>query len=71
MYQEIKNNARTAVKELLEVSGLRAGEILVIGCSSSEIVGGVIGKNSSTDAADAVFKGAMEGLEGSGVYLCA
>ena len=71
MYQQIKNDVCKATKELLAISNIKAGDILVIGCSSSEIIGGVIGKNSSTDAADAVFKGAMEGLSNSGVYLCA
>ena len=41
--QLIKQQAETAVRELLEASALRAGDILVIGCSSSEIVGETIG----------------------------
>ena len=47
MYEEIKETAKKAVLELIEASGIKAGEILVVGCSSSEIVGGVIGKGST------------------------
>ena len=45
--QIVGEQARAAVNELISVSGIRAGEILVVGCSSSEIVGGHIGKDSS------------------------
>ena len=61
--------AETAVRELLEVSGLRPGEILVIGCSSSEIVGGQIGKNSSLEAAMAVYRAVAPVIREAGVYL--
>ena len=35
----ITAESRQAVQELLAAAGLRAGDIFVIGCSSSEIVG--------------------------------
>lgn len=71
MYEEIKNDAVKAVTELIEVSGIGRGEMLVVGCSSSEIVGGHIGKNSSVDAANAVFEGIYPLLCERGIYLCA
>ena len=37
--EEIRKQTEEAVREFLEVAGLRRGELLVIGCSSSEIVG--------------------------------
>ena len=36
---EISRQSRQAVEELLNAANLRAGDIFVIGCSSSEIVG--------------------------------
>ena len=39
MIIEIMDEAKTAVEELIEVSGIGAGDILVIGCSTSEIIG--------------------------------
>ena len=41
--QEIKSAASTLITELLDSVSLRAGDILVIGCSSSEILGSKIG----------------------------
>lgn len=67
----IKQQARTALTELLGLAGFRAGDILVAGCSSSEIVGGHIGKNSSLEAARAVFEGIYPGLMEAGVFLAA
>ena len=57
MYEEITAQARQAVTELVDAAGLRAGELLVIGCSSSEMVGARIGKGSSMEAAQAALDG--------------
>ena len=57
MYEEITAQARTAVTELLEQAKLKPGALLVIGCSSSEMVGSRIGKGSSEEAAKAAFEG--------------
>mgnify|MGYP000724314159 CR=1 FL=1 len=38
--EELAAEAQRAVEELIEVSGCRAGQVLVVGCSTSEIVGG-------------------------------
>ncbi len=71
MLETIKAQAAEAVKELIEVAGLRAGDLLVIGCSSSEIVGEHIGKGSSLDAAQAVYQGVAPILREKGIYLAA
>ena len=70
-YDEIKRAAEAALTELLEVAELRAGDIFVVGCSSSEIVGSVIGKGSVPDAARAVFEGIYPKLKERGIYLAA
>ena len=69
MLSNIKKQAKQAVTELIEISGIKSGDILVIGCSSSEIMGGDIGKASSMDAAKAVFDGIYPILKG--IYLAA
>jgi len=71
MYEEIKKQSREAVTELIEMSGLRGGQILVVGCSSSEIVGEKIGKGSVPEAAKAVFEGIYPVLKEKGIYLAA
>ena len=69
MYEEITSQARQAVTELLEQAKLRPGKILVIGCSSSEMVGGRIGKDSSLEAAQAAFAGIYPVLQEAGIHL--
>lgn len=68
---EIKQNARIAVSELLEKAALQAGEVLVIGCSSSEIVGETIGHGSSFETALAVFEEIYPLLRQKEIYLAA
>lgn len=71
MYKKIQQDAITAVSEILEKSDLKSGQILVIGCSSSEIVGGNIGKASSPEAAKAVLEAVYPMLKEKGIYLAA
>ena len=61
-YAKLTAQARQATEELLEAAHLETGDIFVVGCSSSEIMGGHIGKDSSMEAAAAVL---------AGVYLAA
>ncbi len=67
----IKQQAKSAVSELLSVAGLHKGDILVVGCSSSEIVGETIGHGSSLEAAEAVFEAIYPILKEQGIYLAA
>ena len=71
MFEEITQQARQALLELLDAAGLKDGDLLVIGCSSSEIVGERIGKGSSMEAAQAVFAGVYPVLKERGIYLAA
>ena len=69
MYEEITAQARTVVTELLEQAKMHPGDLLVIGCSSSEMVGEKIGKGSSMDAAQAAFAGIWPVLKEQGIEL--
>lgn len=69
MYEEITKQANTVVTELLEQAKLKPGSLLVIGCSSSEMVGQRIGKGSSMEAAQAAFKGIYPVLQENGIHL--
>ena len=60
----------TAVmKELGERAKLKAGDIVVVGCSTSEIIGSKIGTNSSPDVARIVFKAIYEYANKMGWHL--
>ena len=70
-YEEIKEQAHDACMELIDIAHLSTGDILVVGCSSSEIKGQHIGKGSDIDAAKAVYEGIMPLLKQRGIYLAA
>ena len=69
IYLDIARDAEAALRELIEVSHLAAGQLLVIGCSSSEMVGQRIGKNSSMEAALALRDAVMPILAEKGILL--
>ena len=69
--KQIEQEARQAVTELLAQAKLRKGDVFVVGCSSSEIVGGHIGKDSSLEAAQAVYAGIAPVLAEQGIWLAA
>ena len=71
MFEEIKNQAAAAAAELCETAGLKEGDILVVGCSSSEICGTRIGSGSNMDAAAAAFAGIYEVTQKKGIRLAA
>ncbi len=71
MMQEIRQAARIAVEELIKEADLKAGQILVVGCSSSEILGETIGHGSSLEAAETVFDALYPLLQEKGIYLAA
>ena len=69
MYEDIRQQAEQAVSELLAQAKLQPGQVLVIGCSSSEMVGQRIGKGSSMQAAQAAWTGMAPVLAQNGIRL--
>ncbi|MBB5219797.1 uncharacterized protein (TIGR01440 family) [Treponema rectale] len=66
---EIKNQVTSVINELLDAHPQKEGSIFVIGCSSSEICGGTIGKNSSEETGRAVFEAAKSVLDKYGLFI--
>ncbi len=67
----IREEAIAVIEELIEVSGIGKGDILVIGCSSSEIVGETFGHGSSLEAAQETFSAIYPILKEKDIYLAA
>jgi len=67
----IENQVKTALSELCELSKIQAGDIVVIGCSTSEVDGGVIGHNSNVDLGSVIFNAANQVLLERGAFLAA
>ena len=71
MNTEFKNQAYAAAKELIALSGLKAGGLLAVGCSSSEIAGEKIGTHSAPEVGRQVAEGILAACREAGVYLAA
>lgn len=67
----IGDEAYRAAKEVIAEAGLKEGQILVVGCSTSEVGGAGIGTFSSPELAEYVFGGIYQATEEAGVYLAA
>ena len=62
-YEAIYEAAGAAMSELLERANPARGSLVVVGCSSSEIMGSNIGKGSTPEAAQAVYNAITPLLE--------
>ena len=71
MLETITAQAKAAAEQLLAVSKLSTGDIVVVGCSTSEVGGHAIGTDSVLEVAEAVFDGLYPVLQRAGVYLAA
>lgn len=67
--QEIHQQTALAAEELLECAQLEPGEILVVGCSTSEVQGADIGSFGSVDVAEAILSSLIEAAGQKQVFL--
>ncbi len=68
--EKVYEQASAAIDELFAAADtLKRGDILVIGCSTSEIVGKRIGSGSSVEAAKAVMDAVLPKIKARGLYL--
>lgn len=68
---KIIEETRAVVTEFIENAKLKAGDIVVIGCSSSEVTGGVIGKSSSPETGKVLFETINDVLSEHGISIAA
>lgn len=65
----IYEQTKAAVAELCEKARLKAGNIVVVGCSTSEVVGAKIGTNSNPDVAGEIFQALFDYTKSKGLFL--
>ena len=68
---EIKLQAAQAAQALIEKANLHKGQIVVIGCSTSEICGSRIGTDSQPEVAKEVFDTIYDIFSEKGIYIAA
>lgn len=69
MFDELKKTAEAAARELIEIAKLEPGDLMVVGCSSSEIGGHKIGSDSNEEIAGAVFSGIYGVAKEKNIFL--
>ena len=67
----IREQAFKAADEICEAGKLTSGQLFVVGCSTSEVLGEKIGTHYSMDVAKALYSGIAEALSKRGVLLAA
>lgn len=65
----IYEQTTAVVSELYEKAKLKKGSIIVVGCSTSEVVGSTIGTNSNVEVAGEIFKALHDYTKSKEVYL--
>ena len=71
MNNELSRQARAVIEELIDKAKLKSGDIVVVGCSTSEIIGDKIGTNSSPDTAKIVFEAIYDYAKEKNIYIAA
>lgn len=69
--KDIYTNSYNAAKELIEIADLKSGDVVVIGCSTSEVIGERIGTSGTVEVAQEIFNGINTALSEKGIYIAA
>lgn len=71
LLEKLEQESYEAASEILEAAKVKKGNLFVVGCSTSEVLGSKIGTASSPEAAQAVFAGIYRAAREHEVYLAA
>lgn len=69
MADSIYQQTKAVVEELGKKANLKTGNILVVGCSTSEVLGAKIGTNSNPETAKEIFQALNDYATAQGIYL--
>lgn len=71
MFDYISKQANQIINELISLSKVKSGDIIVVGCSSSEVIGHKIGTDSSPDVAKAIVNAILPVIREHNMFLAA
>ena len=66
--QEVEQQVISILNELVADGRVHKGNLLVIGCSTSEVIGEQIGKAGAPEVAEAIFRGVMMATRELGIH---
>ena len=70
-YREAAAQLEKDIRYLAKAAGLKPGATMVLGCSTSEVVGHNVGSWSTPEVANAIFEGLNSVFAPMGVYIAA
>ena len=68
---QVKEESADAARQLADAAKLHKGQLVVVGCSTSEVVGHNVGSWSTPEVANAIFEGLNSVFAPMGVYIAA
>ena len=69
--EELRRAVTAAAEELCDIAKLKAGQIMVVGCSTSEVCGTKIGTGSVPEIGKQIVEALLEVLTPRGIFLAA
>ncbi len=71
LFWQVQSEAAKAAQQLMDEAHLHEGQIVVVGCSTSEVVGKRVGSWSTPEVAQAIFNGLNSVFAPQGIYIAA
>lgn len=71
LIMKIESEAAAAARELASAAHLRSGQIVVVGCSTSEVIGKNLGSWSTPEIGEAIYRGLNSVFSPLGVFIAA
>ncbi len=69
LVEKIRQQVEAAAEELIEAAEPKRGQVFVVGCSTSEVLGNKIGTTGSLEAAKVIFDALRKVTSAHGLYL--
>ena len=69
--EQIRSDAKKVAEELVEKAHLSKGQIVVVGCSTSETLGNNLGSHSVPEVGKALFEALQSVFKPLGIYIAA
>ena len=69
LVEKIRQQVEAAAEELIEAAEPKPGQVFVVGCSTSEVLGNKIGTAGSLEAAKGIFDALRKVTSAHGLYL--
>lgn len=71
LQNKIRQQSYDAASRIMDIASLKPGDLFVVGCSTSEVLGSKIGTQSTPEIAMAIFEGICKAAKERNVYLAA